>query len=480
MVSLIIQGKKKKFTWANIVQKYKARETQWEDFNIYKYCVYAWRDDGKKIIPQFFGFNDHPTWPLEESYSKWNLVLFKPWREQIETLKGRHTTYADALWDYIYEENFPASKRFQILRAKRKEKPLDLASENYFGGEQRNTPTDDAGNTNNYLQEAADAATSPIADDNEYEDMGDTMFRNLPTNIPEGYDWSKDFDHSLTVKLVNYAKEYYQWQQQQVLEHEEEDIKLFEYDTYKPENCHGDDQTFLVYEHLYYQRQWKLYQKGEIVERPPSLFTLVEGKPGTGKTFVTKTLRNVTRLLWGSNSADMASAPTGCAAALIDGKTHCRSCSIPTGRKFYQPPTNLKTSDPTRLRAMRVAMCLVISWFMDEHSLVGRLFWAWLKHRSEELRRPIEILDDNNETVQVQNSSLDPQIYNRPWGGIYFLYSMGDNHQLPPVLQKPMYSNDDGKQGTADFAGRIVLHNYIKPHNSAEVKSTIVVMNNVK
>ena len=236
----------------------------------------------------------------------------------------------------------------------------------------------------------------------------------------------------------------------------------------------------MVYEHLYYQRQWKLFQKGEIVERPPSLFTLVEGKPGTGKTFVTKTLRNVTRLLWGSNSADMASAPTGCAAALIDGKTHCRSCSIPTGTKFYKPPTNLKSSDPLRLRAMRVAMCLVISWFMDEHSMVSRLFWAWLKHRSEELRRPIEILNDNNETVQVQKSSLDPEIYNRPWGGIYFLYSMEDNHQLPPIMQKLMYSNDNGKQRTVDFAGWILLHDYIKTHNSAEVKSTIIVMNDVK
>ena len=360
-----------------------------EDYNIYKYCVCAWRDDGKKIIPQFFGFNNHPTWPLEEAYSKWNLVLFKPWREKNETLKEGYTTYAEALWDYIYDDKFPALKRFQILRAKRKEKPPDLSSADYFGGEQRNTPTADAGNTNTYLQEAADAATSPFTNDNDYKDMGDTMFCNLPTNIPYGYDWSKDFDDTLTVALVNYAKEYYDDLQKRILGHEEEDIKLFDYDTYKPENCHGDNQTFLIYEHLYYQRQWKLFENGEIDEWPTSLFTLVEGKPGTGKTFVTKTLRNVTRLLWGSNSADMASAPTGCAAALIDGKMHCRLCSIPTGTKLHKPPTYLNSSDPQRLRAMRVAMYLVISWFMDEHSMVGCSFWAWLKHRSEELRRPI-------------------------------------------------------------------------------------------
>ena len=122
-------------------------------------------------------------------------------------------------------------KRFQILRAKRKEKPLDLSSADYFDGEQRNTPTDDAGNTNTYLQEAADAATSPFTDNNDYKDMGNTMFFNLPTNIPDGYGWSKDFDNSLTVALVNYAKQYYDHLQQRILEHEEEDIKLFDYDT---------------------------------------------------------------------------------------------------------------------------------------------------------------------------------------------------------------------------------------------------------
>ena len=72
-----------------------------------------------------------------------------------------------------------------------------------------------------------------------------------------------------------------------------------------------------------------------------SLFTFVEGKPGTGKTFIIKTLRNVTRLLQKSNYSDMASAPTGCATALIDGQKHFRSCSIAMGRAFYKAPTNL-------------------------------------------------------------------------------------------------------------------------------------------
>ena len=103
-------------------------------------------------------------------------------------------------------------------------------------------------------------------------------------------------------------------------------------------------------------------------------------------------------------------------------------------------------------------MCLIISWFMDEHSMVGRSFWEWLRYRSEEMRRSMELLNENNETVQPETSSLDPEIYNRPWGGIYVLYSMGDNHRLPPVAQKTMYSKDVGKVGTTDQARQIVLH----------------------
>ena len=102
---------------------------------------------------------------MDESYSKWNLILFKPWKQRFEKVKDGYSSYANALWDFVYDDNFPASKRFHILRAKRKEKPLDLSSTHYFGGEQINTPTDDAQQHNDDLQQAADASTSPMTND---------------------------------------------------------------------------------------------------------------------------------------------------------------------------------------------------------------------------------------------------------------------------------------------------------------------------
>ena len=66
-----------------------------------------------------------------------------------------------------------------------------------------------------------------------------------------------------------------------------------------------------------------------------------------------KTLHNITRLLTKRNSSDTASALTGCAAALIEGSTHCRSYSIPAGKALYKTLTNINISNSASLHSMR-------------------------------------------------------------------------------------------------------------------------------
>ena len=58
-------------------------------------------------------------------------------------------------------------------------------------------------------------------------------------------------------------------------------------------------------------------------------FYFIEAKHGTCKSFVLKTMRNITRLIHQIKSADLASALTCCAGALIAGSTYSRCCSIP-------------------------------------------------------------------------------------------------------------------------------------------------------
>ena len=65
------------------------------------------------------------------------------------------------------------------------------------------------------------------------------------------------------------------------------------------------------------------------------------GDLGTDQ-FLTGTLINVTKQIFKSNTRDAVTSPTGCAASLIDGKTHYCSLQIPTTSKiFYTTTTNV-------------------------------------------------------------------------------------------------------------------------------------------
>ena len=98
---------------------------------------------------------------------------------------------------------------------------------------------------------------------------------------------------------------------------------------------------------------------------------LCKGLPGVGKSWVIKTLRNITRRLHGMDS-DMATTPTGCSAFQIDGSTHYRKHTIPAEKKtFNKAPCNVLNTVSNKIRAIRAATSKVISRFMDKHSMSG-------------------------------------------------------------------------------------------------------------
>ena len=72
------EERKNKFQWPNITKKYKERPANLQALNLFTYTTKYWSKDGD-IVCQFFGYNNTPTWPLSENYSKWTLILYKPW-----------------------------------------------------------------------------------------------------------------------------------------------------------------------------------------------------------------------------------------------------------------------------------------------------------------------------------------------------------------------------------------------------------------
>ena len=67
-----------------------------------------------------------------------------------------------------------------------------------------------------------------------------------------------------------------------------EPLILFDINKHRPEKFLGNAQIFLVYEHLYHQYLNDRHTSGLDSVLPPYLFSVIEGKPGTGKSFVSK------------------------------------------------------------------------------------------------------------------------------------------------------------------------------------------------
>ncbi len=110
-----------------------------------------------------------------------------------------------------------------------------------------------------------------------------------------------------------------------------------------------------------------------------------KGLPGTGKTFIINTLRNIVKIIYRSNVADAASAPIGCAAALIDGSTHARMMKIPIGREAVKAPSSIQTTNSNQLKYLQDKFRSLITILMDEHSMMRRNDWGWARARNEQL-----------------------------------------------------------------------------------------------
>ena len=111
------------------------RDQDLSDINLYTFCSKHWIDH-KERPPQFFGFHNKPTWPLEENYSRWMLILYKPWRKIDDDLKDiNDETFATTLCNFWRNSLFPASIRAEIMRAKLQVNAVDINEGGELGGD---------------------------------------------------------------------------------------------------------------------------------------------------------------------------------------------------------------------------------------------------------------------------------------------------------------------------------------------------------
>ena len=181
-----------------------------------------------------------------------------------------------------------------------------------------------------------------------------------------------------------------------------------------------------------------MYITNDIIKKIFILYHIikVKGKPSTGKTFLIHTLKNLTRNCLKSNSCDEATALTGYAASLIDGKTHDRSLLTSVAKnKFHGTTTNIVINN-TAHRNIGMIIGIKCLFKIDEEIMAGCTFWAWFKHRLEEARSDDSIFNENlYNSIHHKRSRtyFHGNVYNRTYEGLSIVYSFGDYHQLPPV-----------------------------------------------
>jgi len=250
------------FTWSKITTKYKSRSIELSNANLYLWTVHHWSKNNK-TIPQFFGYDNSPTWPLKEEYSKWMLTFFKPWRTDINDLKAMDGTFKTALEEYMWEiPAFPWQIRQQILRIKRNEVGVDLSASGALNGDDYDiSPTNNREHTLN--EEAAVAAEGLIEDydvnirEDDYEDIDDEVFRTMNMRIPENHDWSTCFNTQVSAALTLLKKTFYEEQMNSYIHnHKGIHLKLLQEELHCPENAKTDAQNFIIYHDVYWQRQW--------------------------------------------------------------------------------------------------------------------------------------------------------------------------------------------------------------------------------
>ena len=503
---------KNSFTFAAILKAYKSKGQLLKDLNVYKYAAmhHGNASKGNPIVPAFMGFNDKPSWPLDEAYSRMMLLLFKPWNTSVEELRHNDGTFATALEEYMYDPNFPQRITIKILQRKLNWKPSLEAD--LVDSEQHNSTPSSPRELNSQDEEAvalaAGLAPEDYQDPDSDGDLSQGELEQLPDPSPD-YDWSQNYKEGAETWLETYKDKFYEAQTNATgNDSSSHDLDLFTPALYRPDNARGYHQRMLIGCLLYQLYVWHRHMSMRQLLNPPyrlpddfpkapeSLFVYIQGNPGAGKTFCGRTMINMVRCVFGMQGKDKAIAPTGCAASLLNGATCARGIKIPVGNKAKeQPSDNYLPNKSDELRAFALSLCKLFALFKDEHSMDSRGMWAWMRHRLESARKYEPGLDQwlHRSRLPGQKECYErlmattqfdlalQELSERPFSGIPFIASLGDCQQLPPVGAKSHY--DTSKAYDADLAcaaGRLAFSDFLNPPEGSNCRGVTIVMEEVR
>ena len=455
-----------RFNLRNILQKYRSREVQRESENLFQCTAREF-----KCVPNFYGYNDKPSWPLDEDFSRAMLFLYHPHRGTTDHLRV-DGSYSKALEVFMANPQFPKQIYVEISRMRSKWRFEQSSQADQLAGEEADSFTATSHErTNEALANAAEAADAHEGDNDvgglRDAELGDSQFSELETGF-EDHEWTTPPDNDSPQTYAREIRQSYIESDAEMMERDDEQrLLLFDEQVYRPENAQGKAQHMLMALTLYYLQNWLLYEEAakspDPLPPPPSVRLYVPGEPGTGKSFSIRTMSNIARVVFKSNRASKTAAPTGCAASLVGGSTNARCFKIPIGRQSRQYVTDKISGPATIVKSTTKGLYSTKLMTLDESSMLPRHEFAWIENRCSTACRSPE-------------ARIAPEVSERSFGGIPIVAMFGDCHQLPPVCAKSHFDDSKpvGDANAADALGRQVFRNFLNPPNDREVSIVIV------
>ena len=347
-------------------------------------------------VPVVSGGAMHATWPLNEDYCRTMLLLHWPNWFDIQEVKGDAESWIDRFKDFVSSNDCPTFVKAQVCKAQRyAECPQEPVFEEDEGDdaieaeEQPDWVDVYAGQNQRY---------EGVEKDFDYDDGGDD------------YDWSS------TCIILPEGKDPKKWLQESIKENEEQERETvdLELPQVSPLSL-NENQRAIVSLVLY-----TLYNFVENQQDYHPLRLVVSGTAGTGKSYVIKCLQRLVRQVFGAINAIQVITPTGNSAYLVQGRTAHSFLGIPTGGRSCNELT--VPSGPVLEKIQKKCENLKVL-VGDERSMFGRTTMGWMEQHAR---------------YAINRGANADEL----WGGIPVVVFMGDDVQLPPVCDTPVYIPD--------------------------------------
>ena len=347
-------------------------------------------------VPVVSGGAMHATWPLNEDYRRTMLLLHWPNWFDIQEVKGDAESWIDRFKDFVATSECPTFVKAQVSKAQRcaehPQEPVFEENEDDDAVEAEEQPDwvdVYAGQNQRY---------EGVEKDFDFDDGGDDYdWSSTSTTLPEGNDPKK-------------------WLQESIKEDDEQESETVELELPEVSLLSlNENQRAIV--------SLVLHTLYNFVENPQDyrpLRLVVSGTAGTGKSYVIKCLQRLVRQVFVANDAIQVITPTGNSAYLVQGRTAHSFLGIPTSGRSCNELT--VPSGPVLEKIQKRCENLKVL-VGDERSMFGRITMGWMEQHTR---------------YAINRGGNAKEL----WGGIPVVVFMGDDVQLPPVCDTPVYIPD--------------------------------------